>query len=107
MNDLEQYLKCLPLAAPSADMDRRLGDEFAADRNRKQSRATTIWWSLAAITTIGFAAALLVMRSAQPPSPAPPLIYRFEARGQLRQLLLEPPASKETKSPILVRTIAS
>jgi len=100
MNDLEKQLSALPLAAPSAELDRRLDDAFAA-----AARPATIsapWWSLAALGLAGAAAVLaLVLHS--PPPPAPQLVYRFEAQGALRALLLEPPASRASPPSIVVR----
>jgi len=155
MNNLEKELAALPLAAPSAELDRRLDVAFAAARLLQTSEAeqthpalsgtplqrgprqrpaesplprgvarsdgvcdvtevqpeisrpaplSAPWWSLAALGLAGAAAVLaLVLHSPPSPPPAPQLVYRFEAQGALRALLLEPPASRAAPPSIVVR----
>jgi len=100
MNDLEKQLSALPLAAPSAELDRRLDDAFAAAARPAPLAAP--WWSLAALGLAGAAAALALLLHSPPP-PAPQLVYRFEAQGALRALLLEPPTSRAAPPSIVVR----
>lgn len=101
MNDLEKELAALPLAAPSAELDRRLDHAFAAAASFP-ARSASLWWSLAALGVAGAAAALaLVLHS--PPPPAPQVVFRFEAQGALRQLLLDPPARRVAPPLIVVR----
>ena len=162
MNDLEKELAALPLAAPSAELDRRLDVAFAAARLLQTSEAeqthpalsgtrsaeltaealsgrgprqrpaesplprgvarsdgvcdltdvqpeisrpapiATPWWSLAALGVAGAAAALALLLHSPPP-PAPQVVFRFEAQGALRQLLLDPPVRRAAPPPIVVR----
>lgn len=105
MNDLEHELGAMPLAGPSADLDRRLNDAFAAAaRTRNSARWATLWWGLAAATVAGAAVALLLLAPRSPPPPASPSVYRIEAEGRLRQLLLAPPASRALPPRFVVRT---
>ncbi len=105
MNDLEQELSALPLAAPSADLDRRLRDAFAvAARTPKPARTATLWWWLATATVAGAATAMLLLSLRPPPPSAPQIVYRIEAQGRMRQLLLAPPASRARSPRLVVRT---
>jgi hypothetical protein len=102
MNELEQDLRAMRLAAPSAELDRRLMDAFAAaGRTRRPALKATPWWWLAAVTTAGAVAALLL---AWPSSAASsPVVYRIEAQGRMRALLLEPPAGRERPPRFVLR----
>ena len=153
MTDLEKELAALPLAAPSAELDRRLDHAFAAARLLQTSEAeqthpalsgtplqrgprqrpaesplprgvarsdrvcdltdvqpeisrpapiATPWWSLAALG-VATAAAVLALLLHSPPPPAPQVVFRFEAQGALRQLLLDPPVRRAAPPPIVVR----
>jgi len=93
MNDPEQILKTLRLAAPSSDLDGRLDEAFAAAARSRQSsrRVTRIWW-ITGLAALGSAAALFFVITGWPHRPvrAQPVVFRFEAQGQMRQLLLGP-----------------
>jgi hypothetical protein len=94
MNELERNLANLRLAAPSAALDRRMSDTFSvAARTVSLSRRTSFWWWLAALAASGAVGALLLV-SPWPLHPRPEqIVYRIEAKGPMRLLLLEPPAS--------------
>lgn len=104
MDDLEQKLRSARLAAPSANLDRRLDDAFrAARRPRARSHRAWFWWSLGGVTTAAAMTTLLFM-SIHRPRPAPrQVVYRIEARGALRQMLLGPAASRAGRPHFVVR----
>ncbi len=92
MDELEQKLKCARLAAPSNGLDRRIDDTFAAARRRRTAsrHVAAFWWGTAALATAGGMAALFVV-SARPPFPVPQVaVYRIEAPGRMREMLLNP-----------------
>ena len=97
MNELERSLQSAPLAAPSASLDRRMGDLFAAAHTPSRSRTAFPWAWLAG--TAAFAA-MLVLLLALPQGSLPPapktVAYQVEAQGRMRQLLLEPPAGPDS-----------
>ena len=102
MSEPEQILANLRLAAPSVDLDRRMSDTFSAvTRTPSPSRRKSLGWLLMALTAAGAVVALLLVS----PWPLHPrseqMVYRIEAKGPMRQLLLEPPASA-TRLPRLV-----
>jgi len=102
MNDLENKLASLPLTAPSAELDRRLDAAFATAAASFPARTVSFRWSLAALAVAGAAAALaLLLRS--PSLPTPQIVYRIEARGPLRELLLEPPSARTPPPRLVVR----
>lgn len=104
MDDLEQRLQSARLAAPSAELDRRLDQAFrAARRPRRRSRPGWFWWSLAGVTAAGAMAALLFASIGRPPPAPRQVVYRIEARGALRQMLLDPAASREGRPHFVVR----
>jgi hypothetical protein len=94
MSELERDLANLRLAAPSAALDRRMHDTFsAATRTPSSLRRTSPWWWLGALAATGAVVTLLLV-SPWPLHPRPEqIVYRIEAKGPMRQLLLEPPAS--------------
>ena len=94
MNEPERILANQRLAAPSAALERRMHDTFsAATRTPPSPRRTSHWWWLGALAATGAIVALLLVA----PWPRYPrseqMVYRIEAKGPMRQLLLEPPAS--------------
>jgi hypothetical protein len=98
MNDLEQKLRNMGLAGPSADLDRRISETLeAATQAPQSSRSLGQWWRLFAVAASGVAAVfilvLLAARHRQPES----VVYRIEAKGRLRQLLLEPPSTADNQ----------
>jgi hypothetical protein len=94
MSEFERDLANLRLAAPSAALDRRMHDTFsAATRTSSSPRRTSLGWQFVGLVAIGAAVALLLV-SPWPLHPRPEqIVYRIEAKGPMRQLLLEPPAS--------------
>ncbi len=93
MNDPEKHLRDLRLAPPSADLDRRMDDAFAAaaDANPIWRRR---WWWLTALplgTAATFLFLLLRPVPEPPPSPARAVVYEIEPQGLMRDLLLTPP----------------
>jgi hypothetical protein len=94
MSELERILANLRLAAPSAALDRRMSDMFSATTRTPPSlRRTSLGWWLGALAATGAVVTLLLV-SPWPLHPRPEqIVYRIEAKGPMRQLLLEPPAS--------------
>lgn len=103
MNELEQRLKSMRLAAPSAELDRRMDDAFlAAGRTRKKPRKTVFWWWLAALTAIGSVTALLLVSPDRSPLAPKSVVYRIEAQGCMRQMLLDPAENQSRLPPFVV-----
>ncbi len=90
MDELEQKLAEMRLAAPSEELDRRIDETFRAARNvGRGTRQIGFWWWLAGTTTAGGVAALLVFTSLPSSRMKPvPVVYRIEAQGRLREMLL-------------------
>jgi ferric-dicitrate binding protein FerR (iron transport regulator) len=105
MNELEQRLRSRRLAAPSTTLDQRMDETFAtAAQTRQWSRKPMHFWWFASLSAFGATAAcLLVLLWAQPLSPVP-IEYRFEARGRMRQLLLDPPKTANQRPHFEVNT---
>ena len=103
MEDYEQKLKHQRLAAPSAALDRRIEDTFAAAR-RGRERATrpAFWWWLAALATVGGVTTLVVISPRRPVPTTEVTIYRIEAEGRLREILLNPAISREPSPQFVV-----
>lgn len=94
MDELEQQLSSRRLAAPSAELDRRLERTFAAARGTaSQPRPAPVWW-LAYATVFASLAVLVVVGLRRPIAAPPPVVYRFEATGRMCELLLNPPANR-------------
>lgn len=89
MDELEQKLKHTRLAVPSVELDRRIDDAVAvARRRRNASRKAAFWWWTAALASAGTMTALLVI-SMRRSFPAPEVaLYRIEAQGRMREMLL-------------------
>lgn len=105
MNELEQKLGALPLAVPSADLDRRMVETFMAVRRiRKRSSKAAFWWWVAAFSVAGGVAASLVV-SLIPSHPEPdPIIYRLEPQGRMLDLLVGSP--RDGHQPFVLRANA-
>lgn len=108
MNDFEQQLRSVPLAAPSPELDRRLEQAFAraADRSRVEVTRRPRWFALSAAGIVASVVAVQLFRFPQPlirPGAGAPVVHWVEADLRLRELLLEMPA----KSPPLPRLNAS
>ncbi len=103
MNDFEQNLRNMRLAAPSAAFDRRIDETLTtAPAPWHSSRPATPWWLLAVAACAVAAVFLLV--SPWPRSSSPELVvYRIEAKGRLRQLLLEVPAGADLQPPLTIK----
>ena len=104
MDELEQKLKQTPLAAPSAGLDRRLVEAFAAARRRREASPwAAFWWGTAALATAGSITALLLV-SAHRSFPAPEVaVYRIEASGRMREMLLNPTMPREAAPQFVFR----
>lgn len=107
MDELEQKLKAMRLAAPSTDLDRRMDDVFsmAAARNQKGSRRPVFYWWLAAVTAGSGMAALFVVAPRRSPSTPETVavVYHIEAQGRMRQMLFNPAASQDQPPRFLLR----
>jgi len=103
MKDLEQYLKAVRLAAPSAAFDRRMDETFAHHAQTRWHQ-TAAWSMLAALTTAGAMATLVIVLARPPVRPVQPLVYRIEAQGLMRELLLNPSARSELPPRLVLRT---
>jgi hypothetical protein len=98
MNDFEKKLKGMGLAGPSANLDQRVDETLGAAVQAPQtSRGPGRSWRLYAFVASGMAAALLLAVLASRHHRAKAAVYRIEARGSLRQLLLEPPSTAENQ----------
>lgn len=94
MNEPEPILANQRLAAPSPALDRRMDDAFsAAARTLTSPRRMSLGWWLGALAATGAAVALLLVSLRPLHSRPEQIVYRIEAKGPMRQLLLEPPAS--------------
>lgn len=87
-DDPEQRLRALRLARPSAELDRRMDDLFAAATNAPVARPG--WWFALMAPLAGVAAALAIFTmQAQRPAPVPPpLVCRIEPAGLMREMLV-------------------
>jgi hypothetical protein len=103
MNDLEQNLRDMRLAAPSAAFDRRIDETLTpAAAPRHSPRPATPWWLLA-VAACGIATVFLLV-SPWPRSPSSErIVYRIEAKGRLRQLLLEAPAGVDLQPHLTIK----
>jgi hypothetical protein len=96
MDELEHKLKQARLAAPSAELDRRIGAAFATARRRREtSRRPEFWWWVAALATAGGMAALLVVSAHRPLPASAVAVYHVEAEGRLREMLLDSSAPQD------------
>ena len=104
MDDIEQRLKSARLAAPSRELDRRIDEIFSVAGKRPQRRRQPVlWWWLAAISTVCATCVVFFISSRQPLAPPEPLIYRVEASGRMRDMLLNPTARQTALPHFTVR----
>jgi hypothetical protein len=95
MDDLEQRLKRMSLTAPSARLDQRIAEAVAAARRRQQTPrlAPSWWWTMPLAMAAGMAALFVVSeRRSFPPEVT---VYRIEAQGHMREMLLNPATTRE------------
>lgn len=87
-DELEQRLRALRLARPSAELDRRMDDLLAGAANVPTARPG--WWFALMAPLAGVAAALAIFTmQAQRPAPVPaPLVCRIEPAGLMREMLV-------------------
>lgn len=97
MDELEQRLKPARLAAPPAELDRRIDAAFAAARRRRRAaRQGAFWWWTAALATAGGMTALLAVSTRRTFPTVPEVaVYQIEAQGRLREMLLNPTAPRD------------
>lgn len=101
MTDLEQRLQALRPAAPSAALDRRLDQAFAAARRRAgDPRRAAYWWWLALSSAAAAAVALLFVAPRRPAPPPVEIVYHVEAQGRLRDMLLTPGPGRAAPAPL-------
>lgn len=101
-DDFEAQLRAARLAAPSADLNRRMHGMFAASATQREPSSRPAWAMLglpaAALT------AALVLFTVRPASPAAgpraPVIRQIEPQGLMRDLLLRPPAGTTPPPPL-------
>jgi len=104
MDELEQRLREARLAEPSADLDRRVVAAFGAARPPVAAprRPVSGWW-LATAAAAGGVAALLWLT----PEPAAPArretVYRFEAQGRMRDMLLNTPGNDDVAPAFVIQ----
>ena len=91
MDELEHRLKEACLPEPSAELERRMSDVFAAARERQdRSRNTLRWWWMAALTGATVAAALVAVSPRRSLPKAEVMVHEVEAHGRMREMLLNP-----------------
>jgi hypothetical protein len=101
MNDIEQHLKKIRLAPPSAELDRRMSKTLAAAAwMPRSSRRISLWWWLVALTAAGTVAGFLLMFPRARQQQFGPVVYRIEATGRLHQLLVEAPSNASSLPPL-------
>ncbi|MBI2498035.1 MAG: hypothetical protein HYV75_09055 [Opitutae bacterium] len=99
--DFETQLRRVRLAAPSADLDRRMDSLLAPTRQTSRR-----WW-LGATAATGLAAAILFLLSplARSPAPTQPVVYQIEAQGLMREWLVPPFPKSQTPPAVIVTVI--
>lgn len=106
MEDFEQQLRAKRLAVPSEDLDRRIDGAFHAARAKVRTTRPFAWWWLAAAAAVGAAAVLLVFAHPQTPAAhSAPVVYRVEAKGRLRDMLLNPDTHRDRPTPFVARAV--
>jgi hypothetical protein len=104
MDELEQRLKSMPLATPSVELDRRLDEMFLlARRRRERSRKMVFYWGL--VAAVGGAALVFLMPLRRAPAAPHPVVYRIEAQGRMRQMLLNSAADRDEPPRFVLRVI--
>lgn len=103
MNDLEQKLRNMNLASPSADLDRRMSETLESAGSAPEQ---PLWlgqrWRFVVLAASGVAAMFILVLFVARHRQQQPTVYHIEATGRLRQLLLEPPSRGESHSPFTV-----
>ena len=96
MDPFEQKLASMKLTAPSERLDQRLDETFRAARSTSRgTRKVGFFWWAGAMTAAGAVAAALLLRPPQlRTNRLQPVIYRIEAPGGLRDMLLNSPANQ-------------
>jgi|ERR1017187_1091700 hypothetical protein len=103
MNDIEQHLKKMRLASPSTESDRRMSETLAvAAQTPRSSLSVSRWWWLAALTAAGSVAVVLLVFTKAQQKQFGAVVYRIEATGRLRLLLVETPSNKFGMPPLTV-----
>jgi hypothetical protein len=98
MNEFEKRLKDMGLACPSADLDHRMGKILGdASLAPRLSHNLDLTWFMRALAASGMAAALLLVALSSRHRVPKVVIYRIEAKGSLRQLLLDPPSTVDNR----------
>jgi hypothetical protein len=103
MNDLEQMLRDMNLTRPSADLDRRISETLESAREapeptfRAGQRLRFLALAASGVAVIFLLAQFVARHHQQQPT-----VYRIEATGRLRQLLLEPPSTGDSHTPFNV-----
>jgi hypothetical protein len=94
MSEFDRDFKSVRLATPSAALDQRINKIFATPAQTRQwPRKSVLSWWLAGLSAFGATAACLLVLLRSHPLPPVPIEYQFEARGRMRQLLLDPPTA--------------
>jgi len=93
-DDLEKLLGSVRLAPPSAELDRRMEELLASDTQARLATSRSLWWWLA-LPVVGTIAASLLLMSWHPvaPRPLPAVLCQIEAKGLMREWLLNPPSA--------------
>ena len=96
MDPLEKKLAGMKLTTPSERLDHRLDETFRAARSTSRgTRQVGFFWWVGAMSAIGaVVASLLLTPPRLPPSQPQPMVYRIEAPGGLRDMLLNSPANQ-------------
>jgi hypothetical protein len=104
-DDIEKLLGNACLAPPSAGLDRRMNELWAAGATGQPAARRSRWWWLA-LPAAGTIAASLFLLSRQTIASAPiqPVLYQIEAKGQMREWLLNP-ASESLPPPKMIVSV--
>lgn len=99
-DDLEQRLRALRLARPSAELDRRMDEVFRQAALSEVSMPRHWWWLAAPAAGVVAASLALIMKPPAVPAPPQPVVYHVEAPDVMREWLA--PASIESRPPPVV-----
>jgi hypothetical protein len=103
MDELEHRLQSQRLAAPSADLDRRIGEAFAiAHAVAEERRRPPLWWWLVPTAVAVSSAAMLLVALPRVRPPVATTVHRIEAEGRLREMLLNSVADSHSAPPAFV-----
>lgn len=105
MKEFEQKLCSLRLAEPSSKLDRRIEESFSAAERKAQARVRKAawWWLLGPAIAAGGVITVLALSPRPAPVRAGIVVYRVEAQGRLREMLLQPAASSRAPSAFSVQ----